>query len=181
MSHERDLPRYAEAAPEKFLSLLETDLKKPEPVVLGLLKPASTGIFGSCPRTGLLWALECLAWKPQNLPRVIAILAQLSRTKINDNWANKPIGSLEAIFRSWMPQTAASLEERCKALDFWQALSRYRLGDLHRAVQSRLARWRLQLPAALAQRCVRRGSASPDAKGNLRVCAQGVGPRARLA
>lgn len=117
MSHERDLPRYAEAAPETFLSLLETDLKTPEPVVLGLLKPASTGIFGSCPRTGLLWGLECLAWKPQRLPRVVSILAQLSQTKINDNWANKPIGSLEAIFRSWMPQTAASLEERCKALE----------------------------------------------------------------
>ena len=28
MSHERDLPRYAEAAPETFLSLLEADLKK---------------------------------------------------------------------------------------------------------------------------------------------------------
>lgn len=118
MSHERDLPRYAEAAPETFLSLLETDLKTPEPVVLGLLKPASTGIFGSCPRTGLLWGLECLAWKPQRLPRVVSILAQLSQTKVNDNWANKPIGSLEAIFRSWMPQTAASLEERCKALEF---------------------------------------------------------------
>jgi addiction module HigA family antidote len=117
MSHEHDLPRYAEAAPEAVLGLLEADLRKLEPVLLGLLKPASSGIFASCPRTGLLWALECLAWKPQNLPRVVAILAQLSRTKINDNWANKPIGSLEAIFRSWMPQTAASLDQRCKVLE----------------------------------------------------------------
>ena len=61
--------------------------------------------------------LECLAWKPKNLARVTSILARLSRAKINDNWANKPIGSLEAIFRSWMPQTAASLEERGKALE----------------------------------------------------------------
>ena len=35
MSHEPDLPHYAEAAPEAFLSLLEVDLKEPEPVVLG--------------------------------------------------------------------------------------------------------------------------------------------------
>lgn len=117
MSNDRDLPRYAEAAPDAFLSLLETDLKQAQPVVLGLLKPVSAGIFGSCPRTGLLWALECLAWKPQNLPRVTTILAQLSRRRINDNWANKPIGSLGAIYRSWMPQTAASLEERAKALE----------------------------------------------------------------
>lgn len=117
MSHERDLPRYAEAAPEMFLAILEADLGAAEPVVLGLLKPASTGVFGNCPRSGLLWALECLAWRPQNLARVSAILARLSRTTINDNWANKPIKSLGAIFRSWMPQTAASLEDRCKALE----------------------------------------------------------------
>jgi len=117
LSHDRDLPRYAEAAPDEFLQLLEADMKQTESVVLGLLKPADSGIFGGCPRTGLLWALECLAWKPQNLMRVSAVLAQLSKTKIEDNWANKPIASLQAIFRSWMPQTAASLEERVKALE----------------------------------------------------------------
>jgi addiction module HigA family antidote len=115
LSHDDDLPRYAEAAPDEFLTLLEADLKRPEPSVLGLLKPAGSGVFGGCPRSGLLWALEGLAWK--RLGRVTAILAQLSRTVINDNWANKPIGSLEAIYRSWMPQTAASLEDRKKALE----------------------------------------------------------------
>jgi addiction module HigA family antidote len=117
LSHDNDLPRYAEAAPDAFLTLLETDLKQPDPIVLGLLKPASTAPFGRCPRTGLLWALECLAWKAENLPRVVLILARLSRTRIDDNWANKPIASLSAIFRCWVPQTAASLDERIKALE----------------------------------------------------------------
>lgn len=117
LSHDNDLPRYAEAAPDEFLTLLEADLRQPEPVLLGLLKPASTSLFGGCPRTGLLWALECLAWNPRHLGRVVAMLAQLSRTTIDDNWANKPIATLEAIFRSWMPQTAASLEDRVKALE----------------------------------------------------------------
>ena len=115
LSHDDDLPRYAEAAPDEFLKLLEEDLQQPQPVVLGLLKPVESGSFGSPTRTGLLWALECLAWK--HLGRVSLILAQLSRTVINDNWANKPISSLEAIFRSWMPQTAASLNERMQALE----------------------------------------------------------------
>jgi addiction module HigA family antidote len=115
LSHERDLPRYAEAAPELFLSLIEADSTRPEPAVYGLLKPASSGVFSSCPRTGLLWALEGLAWK--HLGRVNKILAKMSRIKIEDNWANKPIASLEAIYRSWMPQTAAPLPERIKALD----------------------------------------------------------------
>ena len=117
LSHDNDLPRYAEAAPDVFLSLIETDLKQPRPVVLGLLKPVESGLFSGCPRTGLLWALECLAWNPQYFPRVSFLLAQLSKTSIDDNWMNKPIHSLEAIFRAWMPQTAASLEQRTEALE----------------------------------------------------------------
>ena len=114
LSHGDHLPRYAEASPDGFLDLIENDLRCASPVVPGLLKPADGGLFGGCPRTGLLWALECLAWK--NLGRTNLILAELSRTVINDNWANTPINSLQAIYRSWMPQTAASLEERIKAL-----------------------------------------------------------------
>ncbi len=118
LTHDRDLPRYAEAAPDEFLRMIEEDLRSSDPVALGLLKPVDSGAFWASPsRTGILWALECLAWKPRNLPRVSAILAQLSRLKIDDNWANKPDASLQAIFRSWMPQTAASVEQRVKALE----------------------------------------------------------------
>ena len=114
LSHDGDLPRYAEAAPEDFLRLIEHDLRGGSPVVLGLLKPADAGLFGGCPRTGLLWALESLAWK--HLVRVSTILARLARTAIDDNWMHKPINSLKAIYRSWIPQTAASLEDRKKTL-----------------------------------------------------------------
>ena len=99
----RDLPLYAEAAPEKS-------------EVMGLLRPIDTGLFGSCPRTGLLWALEGLAWNPTTFPRVVKILGQLSEVEINDNWANKPIESLGTILRAWMPQTAANHEMRLKAV-----------------------------------------------------------------
>ena len=68
-------------------------------------------------RTGLLWALECLAWKPQNLPRVSMILARLTQKIIDDNWANKTESSLQAIFQSWIPQTAASVGERLNILE----------------------------------------------------------------
>lgn len=115
ISHNRDLPHYAEAAPDEFLKLLEEDLRQSQPVVLGLLKPASNELFGGCPRSGLLWALECLAWK--RLGRVSPILAQLSEPAINDNWLNKPISSLYTTYQSWLPQTAASLKDRIKALE----------------------------------------------------------------
>ena len=115
LSQSNDLPNYAEAAPDVFLSLLEEDLQQPQPVVLGLLKPTDSGPFASPTRSELLWALECLAWK--HVGRVSLILAHMSGIVIEDNWVNKPISSLQAIYRSWMPQTAASLEERIQALE----------------------------------------------------------------
>jgi addiction module HigA family antidote len=117
LSQTGNLPLYAEAAPQEFLRIIEEDLKSPEPQTYSLIKPADTGVFGSCPRTGLLWALENLAWKPDQLSRVSFILAKLSERKINDNWVNKPENSLQAIYRSWMPQTAATLDDRKQALE----------------------------------------------------------------
>jgi len=117
LSQTDNMPLCAEAAPQEFLRIIEEDLKSPDPQVHSLLKPVGTGVFGSCPRTGLLWALESLAWKADQLPRVTFILAKLAERKINDNWVNKPEHSLQAIFRSWMPQTAATLEDRKKALE----------------------------------------------------------------
>ena len=116
LSQGKDLPLYAEAAPEEFLNLIEADLRQPVPAMLGLLKSADNGPLGrGCLRPDLLWALECLAWKHPG--RVSAILARLSRTAIDDNLANRPIASLAAIYRFWLPQTAASLEERVQALE----------------------------------------------------------------
>jgi len=118
-SNNHDLPNYAEAAPEEFVSLIEEDLRSDEPIVFQLLKPADNSLFGGgCPRTGLLWGLECVAWKPQYLLRAAKILAILSARKIDDNWANKPEATLKSIFRSWMPQTSASVEERIKVLEY---------------------------------------------------------------
>lgn len=123
-SHDDDLPDYAEAAPETFLSLIELDLRKGESVTLELMRPVNEPIFGSrSSRTGLLWALERLSWNLGNLPRVADILARLSKRKINDNLVNKPEHSLQCIFRSWMPQTAAPVEDRMKMLE--SLVSRY--------------------------------------------------------
>lgn len=115
-SQSSDLPIYAEAAPDTFLTIFEKDLKTEEPVVFSLIRPVGTGLFGRNPRTGLLWALENLAWSPKHLPRVVEILVRLSQKKIDDNWVNKPVETLRSIFRSWLPQTGASLEQRIALL-----------------------------------------------------------------
>lgn len=116
-ANDNDLTAYAEAAPDEFLSILEEDLRRPTPETYGLMRPAGAGLFGGgCPRTGLLWALEGLSWSPTTMPRAALILAQLSQIEINDNWMNRPINSLEAIFRAWMPQTAAGHDVRLRVM-----------------------------------------------------------------
>lgn len=116
-SNHNDLTAYAEAAPDEFLEIIEADLRQVLPETYGLMRPAGASLFGGgCPRTGLLWALEGLSWSPATMPRAALVLAQLSQIEINDNWVNRPINSLEAIFRAWMPQTAASHGVRLRVL-----------------------------------------------------------------
>ena len=116
-SHDRDLPEYAEAAPDQFLALLEEDLRRSKPNLLAILKPTDAGLFNHPAGTGTLWALERLAWNPRTFPRVVRILARLSQKEIDDNWANQAMNSLSAVFRSWLPQTAAPLDDRIQALE----------------------------------------------------------------
>ena len=113
---ERDLPAYAEAAPDAVLRHLEGDLSKDEPAVLALLRPTHNLPFTHSPRIGLLRALECIAWNPAHLGWVCDVLARLARVPIQDNLTDKPIESLNGILRSWMPQTAAPIEDRIRVL-----------------------------------------------------------------
>ena len=114
----KHLPRYAEAAPEAFLHAFEKDLEREEPAVATLMERADNMWFSQNYRVHLLWALELLAWHPKWLVRVVNLLAQLAEQEPDDNLSNKPSNSLLSIFRSWMPQTGASLDERIEALDY---------------------------------------------------------------
>lgn len=115
-ANDRDLPLYAEAAPEEFLEIIERDLRTETPASVALMRPVGGDFLSSPVRTGLLWALEGLAWNSDLLPRTALVLARLASVEINDNWGNKPINSLEAIFRAWMPQTEADLRTRVDVL-----------------------------------------------------------------
>lgn len=115
-SQARDLPLYSEASPEVFLSLLEGDLDSSDPETLKLMRPSGSSLFSTSPRTGLLWALENLAWSKPHFMRTVLVLGRLAERVIDDNLMNKPSNTLACIFRSWMPQTSASLEERKKAI-----------------------------------------------------------------
>jgi hypothetical protein len=116
MAQKNDLPSYAEAAPEVFLSIVEEEAKKDKPGFDALFTPV-TGMFSGCDRTGMLWALELIAWNPSFLSRVIMILGRLSLYELDDNWSNKPLNSIKDILLCWKPHTGASVEERCEVLE----------------------------------------------------------------
>jgi hypothetical protein len=113
------LPELAEAAPDAFLKAVERSLGQTDSPVMRLITESrSTGIMGGCCwHSGLLWALETVAWDPNRFPRVALILARLVHVPYASNWGNTPMASLHGLFRSWLPQTAATIEQRIAALD----------------------------------------------------------------
>lgn len=121
------LPLLAEAAPGRFMEAVEEGLQEPEPVLGSLFEPTGDPAFGSHPRTGVLQALEVLAWSPDHLSRVAPLLADLDlvdpeserRPKEGgrSRSSHRPLSVLKAIFRSWLPETSATLDERLAVLD----------------------------------------------------------------
>jgi len=71
----------------------------------------------SSPHTGLLWALETLAWSPEYLSQSALLLASLARLDPGGKLSNRPLGSLREIFLIWHPCTTADLEQRLVVLD----------------------------------------------------------------
>lgn len=106
------LPTLAEAAPGEFLDAVEKAMRlKPCPFD-ELFSQEGNGITGGNYLTGLLWAMEGLAWDEQNLVRVCAALGELTSHDPGGRWANRPSNSLTTILLPWLPQTLASVEKR---------------------------------------------------------------------
>ena len=110
------LPILAEASPEEFLNSVENTFKKVPCPFDELFKQEDSGFTSRSYMTGLLWALEELAWSEEYLARVSLILAELANRDPGGKWANRPINSLTTIFLPWFPQTTTSIEKRISAL-----------------------------------------------------------------
>ncbi len=113
------LPLLAEAAPDEFLDAVEsvlTDLPN-SPFHKIFAQEESGGFGGWNYMSGLLWALEGLAWHPDNLSRVTVILADIAAIDPGGNWANRPANSLVDIFLPWHIQTTAPFDKRKAAVE----------------------------------------------------------------
>lgn len=112
------LPLLAEAAPREFLDAVENALQQ-DPCPFDEIfaqENMRSGIFSNNYMTGLLWALETLAWDPDYLSRVVICLGELAAHDPGGQSGNRPANSLRTIFLPWLPQTIAPITRRVAAV-----------------------------------------------------------------
>ncbi|GAA66418.1 hypothetical protein [Pseudoalteromonas sp. BSi20429] len=110
------LPTLSEASPDEFLLAVENASAATPSPFDKLFEQEDAGAFGRNYITGLLWALEGIAWEEAYLSRTTVALAEIAAHDPGGNWANRPGNSLTDIFLPWMPHTLASVEKRQAAL-----------------------------------------------------------------
>ena len=106
----------AEASPDEFLRAVENALQQDPSPFDELYRQESPGLFGRTYLSGLLWALEALAWDSQYLVRVCSVLGELASRDPGGNWGNRPDDSLTRILLPWLSHTAAPVTKRRAAV-----------------------------------------------------------------
>ena len=149
------LPLLAEAAPGEFLNAVEKSLDSNPCPFDTLFAQESSGITGTNYMSGVLWALETLAWDPQHLIRVVDLLGGLAARDPGGNWQNRPANSLTTILLPWLPQTCASIAKRQIAVETlireqpqeaWKLLVSLLPQSHHFSLGSRKPEWRDIIP-----------------------------------
>jgi len=110
------LPLLAEAAPGEFLDAVENALISEPCPFDGVYAEEGDGFMGRTYMSGLLWALETLAWDPKHLSRVVVALGELAARDPGGRWSNRPSNSLTTILLPWFPQTCAPIAKRAAAV-----------------------------------------------------------------
>ncbi|MGD0589526.1 MAG: hypothetical protein ABSA44_01845 [Bacteroidota bacterium] len=110
------LPLISEASPNEFLNAVEKYLLLDKSPIAALFEEDPGFISPQSYHTGLLWALESLAWLPEYLSRASLVLARLSAIDPGGRLSNRPINSLVDIFKPWHYQTLSPFEERIEVL-----------------------------------------------------------------
>ena len=152
ISVNHELPLISEASPESFLKGVKNSLAKEQPEIMDMFKEEDGLLHQTSHHTGLLWALEGLAWLPEYLRDASLILLKLSRLDPGGSLSNRPLNSITEIFKTWHYQTLASFDERMEILKYiteqekesgWELLLRM-LPDQHAiAHPTHKMRWRM--------------------------------------
>jgi hypothetical protein len=111
-----ELPLLAEAAPDPLLETLEHMLEGDGALILPIFDEHSGFLSPDYRHTGVLWALETIAWDPEHFRRAVLVLARLAEIDPGVKVGNTPANSLAEIFVLWHPNTNASSAQSLTAL-----------------------------------------------------------------
>tara|TARA_R110002012_G_scaffold300131_1_gene499652 strand:- start:2923 stop:6717 length:3795 start_codon:yes stop_codon:yes gene_type:complete len=116
ISLDQQLPLLAEASPYSFLMAVENSLAVDPPPIMDMFLEEEGFMSKHSNHTGLLWALEGLAWSPDYLERSSLLLLRLAALDPGGNLTNRPINSVSEIFKPWHHQTLTSFKQRMEIL-----------------------------------------------------------------
>lgn len=108
----------AEASPVIFLKSIKKNLSALKEEILKELEKYDrwSGTLSQI-LAQIRWPLEILAWFPQYFSETVEILWELSLINYHQYEKNIYFRTLCSIFRTWLPQTAASFDQRIEVLD----------------------------------------------------------------
>jgi hypothetical protein len=109
------LPQLGEASPDALMAAVEQKLQEDQALFQELLNDNGS-MFGECRHSGLLWALEGVAWSSEYIGRATLILLKLSEIDLGGTYVNRPINTLRDILLPQLPQTYATPSERLEIL-----------------------------------------------------------------
>jgi hypothetical protein len=110
-------PTIAEASPNEFLNILEAEINNPNNSIVDLFREEESGVLGSTYHSGILRALETLAWIERYFVRVCVLLGDLAIIDPGGKTSDRPQNLLTTIFLPWLPQTTAPLSKRKSAVN----------------------------------------------------------------
>lgn len=116
VSINRELPLIAEASPQIFLNSVSLSLSHRPPEIMDMFKEQPGLLDPIVSHTGLLWALEELAWMPSYFGNACLLLYKLATLDPGGSVSNRPLNSLTEIFKAGHYQTLAPFAERVKVL-----------------------------------------------------------------
>lgn len=116
-SRNHEMPLIAEASPKSFFESAYHSLSLDDKPLMKMFIEEDDFISPISHHTGLLWALEGLAWTEEYFFDALILLARLVSLDPGGKLANRPMNSLQEILKPWHYQTLAPFENRMKILD----------------------------------------------------------------
>lgn len=102
----------AEGSAVAFIEVINSLLDSKPDIIKQLVEQEGDGITGGCYISGLLWAIEAIAWDEDNFTDSVMLLGRLAELDPGSHWGNRPINSLKDMLLPWHYQTLATLERQ---------------------------------------------------------------------